>query len=154
MATAASPIAPSFERGPRRSLFWGGGLMVLGLALVGVGAPDEGAVISLLGLFLTIYGIHTFGRLGEEGAPPDEASLARARASDQMWRGGLAFLAGAAVTASGYVAASGGGSAVLAYGAILGGAIQFFRGLAARGQVRKPQAKVEKRRRLDKSPRP
>jgi hypothetical protein len=45
----------------------GGGLLLLGLALVGLGPSDAGMVVTLLALLMMIYGIHTFGRLG-----PDE----------------------------------------------------------------------------------
>jgi hypothetical protein len=45
--------------------------------------------------------------------------------------GGLWCVGGIIVTAVTYSAASGGGSYVVAWGAILFGAIQFFRGLTA-----------------------
>lgn len=55
------------ERQPRRILIAGAGLLLFGLATVGVAGGDAGAAITLIGLILTIVGIHLFGRLG-----PDE----------------------------------------------------------------------------------
>lgn len=54
------------EARTRRTLTVGAVLLVLGLAVVGSGSTD-GAAIALTGLIVTIYGIHTFGRLGPEG---------------------------------------------------------------------------------------
>jgi len=45
--------------------------------------------------------------------------------------GGLVFVVGSIVTISTYTSASGGGTYVIAWGAIIFGAIQFFRGLSA-----------------------
>jgi hypothetical protein len=57
---------------------------------------------------------------------------ARAKAGQgAMISGALWCIGGIAVTAITYQAASGGGTYVVAWGAILFGAIQFFRGLAA-----------------------
>lgn len=73
MATAAriEAKAPKVvrvdERSQRRALGAGAGLLLLGLAMVGVGESDAGAGVTLVGLLVVIYGIHTFGRLG-----PDE----------------------------------------------------------------------------------
>lgn len=53
------------------------------------------------------------------------------RARKDMLYGGLWCVGGIVVTAVTYSAASGGGSYVVAWGAILFGAIQFFRGLTA-----------------------
>jgi hypothetical protein len=55
-------------RMPRRALVAAGSFLVLGLALVSTGSSDEGALVTLTGLALAIYGIHRFGRLGPEAA--------------------------------------------------------------------------------------
>jgi len=54
----------------RRALILGSGLLIFGLAMVGVDTTDVGAGLTLLGLVILIIGIHTFGRLG-----PDEPAL-------------------------------------------------------------------------------
>ncbi len=101
MSKAVSLPIPPAETSPRRSLRWGGGVLVVGLGLVGVGAADEGAVFALLGLLLTIYGIHTYGRLGPEDDERPEAERradAKRRAStDAFWHGLLAIVAGIAI---------------------------------------------------------
>lgn len=63
----ASALPLPAERQPRRILIAGAGLLLFGLATVGVAGGDAGAAITLIGLILTIVGIHLFGRLG-----PDE----------------------------------------------------------------------------------
>lgn len=65
LATSTLPFP--VERQPRRILIAGAGLLLFGLATVGVAGGDAGAAITLIGLILTIVGIHLFGRLG-----PDE----------------------------------------------------------------------------------
>jgi hypothetical protein len=50
----------------RRALGSGGVLLLLGLAMVGVGEASTGGVVTLAGLVIVIYGIHTFGRLGPD----------------------------------------------------------------------------------------
>lgn len=72
MPAFAETMSP-LEKAPRRALLWGAGLLVLGLATVGVGREDEGAVLTLVGLVVTLFGIHKFGRLG----PDDAAETAR-----------------------------------------------------------------------------
>ena len=58
------------SRRARGALAIGGILLLLGLALVGIGPSDVGAAVALAALLITVYGIHTFGRLGPElGAP-------------------------------------------------------------------------------------
>jgi hypothetical protein len=146
------------DRAPRETLAWGAAILVLGIALVGVGVDKAGAAPVLAGLLLTIFGIHTYGRLGPEG----DAAEARGLGSTNVWRGGLVAVAGAAVVAG---AAPEGIAAVTAYGAILAGGLvlaQGWRSRAAEKEVasraakpgRKKRTKVEKRRRLDKSPPP
>ena len=76
-APKATPRKVSGEAArPRKALVSGSALLLVGLAMVGVDSSDAGAVVTLLGLLLLIYGIHSFGRLG-----PDEPLLA-ARADD------------------------------------------------------------------------
>ncbi|MCC6554161.1 MAG: hypothetical protein IT372_14240 [Polyangiaceae bacterium] len=55
-------------------------------------------------------------------------------ARKNMLHGGLWCVGGLVVTAATYSAASGGGSYVIAWGAIIFGAIQFFRGLSQSSQ--------------------
>jgi hypothetical protein len=58
--------SPAEQRGARRALAAGATLGIGGLALVGIGPSDAGIALTLAGLLLLIYGIHTFGRLGPE----------------------------------------------------------------------------------------
>src|SRR5262249_31751127 len=80
-AKTAEPSAPAAskprveraaprEPRARRALILGSGLLLFGLAMVGVDTTDTGAALTLLGLVILIFGIHTFGRLG-----PDEPAL-------------------------------------------------------------------------------
>ncbi len=169
MTADTSPVAgpSSAERSAKTTLLWGAMILASGIALVGVGSDEVGAIPVLAGLFLIILGIHTYGRLGPEdgegGTEIDER--ARAAAGAAIWQGGLTSLAGLAVTLSTYYGAkSGGGSYVVAWGAMFVGAgrawmgVQALRGAKPMAQAgkrsRRPQAKVEKRRRMDKSPPP
>jgi hypothetical protein len=148
------------EHSARTTLLWGALILAAGLALVGVGSAEVGAIPVMAGLFLTIFGIHTYGRLGpEDGADTGEIDeRARAAAHGAIWQGGLTVLGGLVVTLSTYYAAeSRGGAYVVAWGAMLAGAGRAWMGVhALRG--RKPKAKargrVEKKRRMDKSPAP
>jgi hypothetical protein len=146
------------DRRPRETLAWGGAILVLGIALVGVGVDKAGAAPVLAGLLLTILGIHTYGRLGPEG---DDAGEPWGLGWTNIWRGGLVAIAGAAVVAG---AAPEGTAAVTAYGAILAGGLVLAQGWRSRAaekeaasRASKPsrkKRKVEKRQRLDKSPPP
>jgi hypothetical protein len=111
------------ERSTRRALGLGGVLLVVGLAAVGAGAPSEGGPLALAGLLATIYGIHRFGRLG-----PDEidagSSADRYAATDAMWVGALAIIAGLS-----FVIGGGGGNG--AYAVLFAGAIAFAWGSRA-----------------------
>lgn len=61
-------------RGPRRALVSGSALLLVGLAMVGVDSSDVGAGVTLIGLLILLYGIHSFGRLGPDEPPiPDPA---------------------------------------------------------------------------------
>lgn len=153
----------SIEKGPRHALGLGSALLFVGLGMTGIGALDTGAVVTLGGLLLTIFGIHTFGRLGTEGDDEgDEADLQAVKAAHKMadvrvWEGALLALTGIAASAGTLwfpKAPSGTGRYEMAVAFVAAGAIQALRGFRARGEVRRHQAKVEKRRHLDKSPRP
>jgi hypothetical protein len=165
---AESPAGLVIEVAARRTLQVGAGVLALGIAMVGVGADKEGATPVLAGLLLTILGIHTYGRLGPEGEPADDPSATAAWVG--VWRGGLVAAAGAAVVAGG---SPEGTAALVAYAAILGGVIALASGLRgvrsgndarrrapaatkrAGGAARKGSPlRVEKRRRMDKSPPP
>jgi len=152
------------ERSARTTLLWGAVVLASGIALVGVGSEDVGAVPVLAGLFLTILGIHTYGRLGpEDGAEPEGGVDPEARGA--LLQGGLTALAGVAVLLSTYYGAKAdSGTYAVAAGAVLAGAARTWMGVHALGEAarraqaakrsRRPQAKVEKRRRMDKSPAP
>jgi hypothetical protein len=68
-ATLFGPLLKS----PRRLLMTSGAILILGLAVVGVSASDAGRWITLAGLLLMIFGVHTFGRLGPDDAPDARA---------------------------------------------------------------------------------
>jgi hypothetical protein len=157
---SSSPLLSddAFARGPRGALVAGSGLLILGLGMVGVGASSEGAVVALAGLLGTIYGIHSFGRLGpEEGGaertsarrdPSPEALRAQGRTS--MWTGGLLALAGFAVT----FGASREDKAIVAYGAILAGIGRLISGLAAVGRADRADRALPRAARPAPAPRP
>jgi hypothetical protein len=140
---------PALEEGPRNTLlFWGAGVLLLGLALVGVGGGPEGAPLALAGLFNVIYGIHTFGRLGPDDG---EGNPALVKAQTVAWTGGLTALAGALVLIDhqfGWSGAAKAGSTWALFAcAVLGvGALRLARGMRALREAR-----VEKRPRMDKS---
>ena len=64
----ARPADAGPERGPRRTLAAGAAAALAGIALVGIDSSDAGVVLCVVGVLAMIYGIHTFGRLGPEGA--------------------------------------------------------------------------------------
>jgi hypothetical protein len=164
---AAVPMArtPDAETDARRTLRGGVATLAAGLALVGTGAEKEGAVPVLAGLLVTIFGIHTYGRLGPADTADEDGR--RAAAMTQAWRGGLVAVAGAA----GVVGTSPDGIAtVIAYAALVGGGLVMLRGASAVGRAgpavaeggddderpeppRRPAraSKVENRRRMGKS---
>ena len=142
------------EQGPRSALLlWGGGLLILGIGLVGVGEASVGAAPLLAGLFNIVYGIHTYGRLGpEDDDSRDAEGTARAAATSMGWTGGLTALAAALVAVDHYLTpgAQGAADIVATYGLVALGVSRLLRA----GRRPKMKAKVEKRRRMDKSPAP
>jgi hypothetical protein len=62
----SSPVELERARRARGALGAGGALVLVGLAMVGIGPSQLGMVVTLLALAMTIYGIHTFGRLGPD----------------------------------------------------------------------------------------
>jgi hypothetical protein len=50
--------------GPRSRLLGGAAALLVGLALVGVGPSDAGAGLCLVGLVLSLWSVHSLGRLG------------------------------------------------------------------------------------------
>ncbi|MFT3771192.1 MAG: hypothetical protein QM820_37735 [Minicystis sp.] len=142
-ATTITGDRATLEAIPRRTLAWGGGLLVLGLGAVGVGAADEGAVLALTGLWVTIYGIHSFGRLGPEEAEDEGrvgAAIDRARATGELWTGGGLLAMGLAVSLGTYLL-GGTGRFWLAYGAILGGLVRMVRGYGDLGKAQRQAAR-------------
>lgn len=86
------------ERAPRRTLMLGGGLLVVGLAIVGAGLGGMGSVVALVGLAAIIYGIHAFGRLGGEDLTPTSAeAVARSSATVYLVLGVVVAIVGLAV---------------------------------------------------------
>jgi hypothetical protein len=156
MATAKTERLTLLEQGPRSALLpWGGGLLVLGIGLVGVGEASVGAPFLLAGLLNIVYGIHTYGRLGPEDETPDAETVARAARSTASWTGGLTALAGVLVAVNN--ATTAGPQTAAATLATYGvAALGLARLIRAQRKERKPKvkAKVEKRRRMDKSPAP
>src|SRR5690348_8584547 len=107
-ATFAEKTSP-VEQAPRRALLWGGGVLVAGLAAVGVGQPDEGAVLALCGLVVIIYGIHRFGRLGPDDPRAREDGDPQGDAVDTLWKAGLVLIVGLAITLGSYFEAGSAG---------------------------------------------
>lgn len=148
----ASALEPA--RGPRRALAGGAAALMIGLAAVGVGATEEGGVVALAGLLVTIYGIHRCGRLGPDD-PTEVTSDVEARvgaAADATWIGGLVLVAGAAFLV--------GGVQLPALLAAAVGVVRLVTGYRALQEARKAldrarsRPKVEKRRRMRKSAAP
>jgi hypothetical protein len=69
---------------------------------------------------------------------PAEAMYAGAGANNNMAIGGIVFLIGMVITVGSCMAAQGGGTYYLAYGAIIWGGIQFFRGALQKGAESRP----------------
>jgi hypothetical protein len=76
--TAMQALLVPGEEKARKMLLGGAGLLVLGLALVGVGQGTMGSVPVLAGLVTTIAAIHVYGRLGPDEVRPEEAAVEEA----------------------------------------------------------------------------
>lgn len=140
--TARAAEAP--ERSTRRVLAAGGSLLVLGLAIVGVGGAADGGPIALAGLLATIYGIHRFGRLGPDDDASHETAAARLR-TDAVWFGVLTLIA-----AVSFLAGAGSGQRGGAYLTLTAGALALAWG-ARRGPTAK---KIANKDAEDKAPAP
>ena len=153
-SSAAHP--PGLEQNARSALLGGAVLLIAGIAAVGVGYPTEGALPVVVGLALTILSIHFYGRLGPEEVAEGEGTEALGRTL--MWRGALVIGVSAAVTVGTYAASDAGERLFLLALPALWGAAEAWRGRNLLIQARRPppkggkgQARVEKRRRLEKS---
>jgi hypothetical protein len=74
--------------------------------------------------------------VGQPAVPPQVVAAVHAAANRNMLVGGLVCIGGILVTVLTYsIASSAGGSYFVAWGAIVFGAIQFFRGLAAKSRI-------------------
>lgn len=155
------------ETNARGTLTGGIACLALGIALVGVGADHEGAVLVLAGMALTIFGLHSFGRLGPlrpldaDDAEPDGVLGDRPQ---NVGRGVVLAAAGGAVLVGGAPSDLG---QVLACVAILAGGALLWRGARGRrasaggpgddGTTRggaAPKRRIEKKRRMEKSAAP
>jgi hypothetical protein len=136
------------------------GLTILAIHFYGRLGPDEEPVTK---------GPVTPGQPAPNGDPAD-LETRRVLARSRLWRGGLTLAVSAAVTAGTYTVADAGERLLILAVPALWGAAQVFRGWkgsrsgqaprprAAKGPgaqaPAKPKARVEKRRRMDKSPAP
>jgi hypothetical protein len=151
------------ENNARSALLGSALVLVVGLLMVGVGRPTEGALAVVVGLGLTILSIHFYGRLGpDEAASEDRAAVLRDLGRARIWRGGLVIAVGAAATWGAPAGVDGTERTLLLAVAVVWGLVQIHRGrrmLAADASAppaapRRRKPKVEKRRRMDKSPAP
>ncbi len=156
MASAKTERLFLLEQGPRSALLvWGGAFLIVGIGLVGVGEPAVGSPLLLAGLLNVIYGIHTYGRLGPEDETPDADTIAATARSTTAWTGGLTALAGLVVavdhsTIGGVGGAQSTAGTLVTYALVVLG---LGRVMSARSKP-KVKAKVERRRRMDKSAAP
>jgi hypothetical protein len=153
------------EENARVALLGSALVLVIGVLVVGVGHPNEGGLAVVVGLALTILSIHLYGRLGpDEGAGEERATTLRDLGRARIWRGVVAIVASAAATWGAPAGGDGTERTLLLAIAAVWGLVQIQRGrrLVAAGTVAPPAppaprhrtAKVEKRRRMDKSPPP
>lgn len=150
MATASR--TPSLEQNARSALLGGACTLALGIGLVGVGATTLGVLPVMVGLALTILAIHLYGRLGPD--EPGDLDERREVAKSRILRGGLTLVVSVAVAYGGYAATDAGERVLIMAAPILWGLAELARGRNMLSQVEQPKAKVEKRRRMDKSPAP
>lgn len=142
VATRPTQRLPELEeRAPRRTLMLGGGLLVVGLAIVGTGLGGMGSVVALVGLAAIIYGIHAFGRLGGEDLTPASAdAVARSSATVYLVLGVVVAVVGLAVAVAGYLGLAPAGSLETAVIAFVAGGF-----LALRATMKLAPAKKTRR---------
>ncbi len=163
------------EDSARSTLLASAVFLILGIAAVGIGFPTEGALVVVVGLALTILSIHLYGRLGpdegdvggegeESGEEAADLDARRTVARARMWRGGVAVVASAAATAGTYTAAESSERILLLAVPTLWGLSQLRTGWRSLQEKPAPapegrregrgRPRVEKRRRVRKSPPP
>lgn len=102
-----------------------------------VSAVAQGVLVAFaLGLDKKLAGVDPGASAAPRIVLQPEESLAEL-GTRNMIRGGIAFVAGTVITVGSLAAASGGGTYVVAWGAIAYGAIQFFRGVSQRSRARR-----------------
>jgi hypothetical protein len=116
------------EKGPRRILMAGATLLIAGLALVGTRWAGPGSAVTLVGLAVTIYAIHAFGRLGPEEPAGSGAEVERAAAKQRLVSGILIVIVALTVAIAASMSLAPDGSRDVALLALLAGA---FRGIRA-----------------------
>jgi hypothetical protein len=152
----------SVEQNARSALLGGACTLVLGIGLVGVGATTLGALPVMVGLSLTVLSIHLYGRLGPDepdstrGAEGSESDLDERGevAKSRILRGGLTLFVSVAVTSGSYAATDVGERVFVMAVPLVWGLAELVGGRNMLAAVKRAQAKVEKRRRMDKSPAP
>jgi hypothetical protein len=148
-SVAEEPVAPAVlkkgerlpeleERAPRQALQLGGGLLIVGLAIVGTGLGGMGAVIALVGLAAIIYGIHTFGRLGgEDLTPTSPEAVARSSSAVRLVLGVVIASLGLVLTVAAYRGLAPDGSIETAVIAFVGGGFLALRATMALSPTKK-----------------
>lgn len=66
---SASSAARAGWSSPERRLAVTGTVTIVGLAMVGTGASDVGAVVALIGALSLFWSVHLYGRLGPDSSP-------------------------------------------------------------------------------------
>ena len=132
------PLPQLEERAPRQALMIGGGLLLLGLAVVGTDSGGMGSVVALVGLAAIIYGIHAFGRLGGEDMTPGSADIvARSSSNAQLVLGLVIAAVGLAVAVAGYLGLAPAGSLETAVIAFVAGGFWALRAAMALSSAKK-----------------
>jgi len=145
----------SVEQNARSALFGGACALALGLALVGVGATTLGALPVMVGLALTILSIHLYGRLGpDDEATTEDTDERREVAKGRILRGGLTLIVTVAVAFGTYAATDAGERVLVMAVPVIWGLAEIAGGRSLLAESKRRKAKVEKRRRMDKSPAP
>ncbi|AKT39172.1 hypothetical protein [Chondromyces crocatus] len=94
------PWGTGTERRARVALVGGGLLLLAGLGFVGIGPSEVGRVLAVVGLLATIYGVHTFGRLGPEGEDGGSTEARKGAGAGDREGAGRSAVAGAGEGAS------------------------------------------------------